>query len=139
MSRYFIVSDAESIALHATLAIAAAPGRQVKIRDIAATYQFSEAHLAKVLNRLVKAGMLRATRGPSGGYQLAKPAEDITLFDIYRSIEGDLNGSRCMFRIDACEGMACPLGTFFDRISREIDDRLKTTRIADLLKKEPPV
>ncbi len=135
MSGYFIVSDAEAIALHAILSIASAPGRQVKIRDIARTYHFSEAHLAKVLNRLVKAGILHAIRGPSGGYHLAKAAKDITLHEIYRSIEGDLNGNRCMFRIPACEGRQCPLGTFFDRISREIDDKLKQTHVSDIIPK----
>ena len=133
MSGYFIVSNAESIALHAILSIASSPDRQVKIRDIAREYHFSEAHLAKVLNRLVKAGILRATRGPSGGYRLARAAQDITLYEIYCSIEGELNGSRCMFRIPSCQGCRCPLGTFFDRISREIDEKLKQTRVSDII------
>ncbi|MFC1511731.1 RrF2 family transcriptional regulator [Candidatus Latescibacterota bacterium] len=132
MADFFMVSDAGSLALHAVIMIAARSDRPVKIRDIASVFTFSEAHLAKVLSRLVRAGIVTATRGPSGGYRLAKRADDITLHDIYRAVEGEMSQNRCMFRISVCDGSGCPLGTFFNRLSREVEEKLKQTHLSDI-------
>ena len=132
MADYFKVSDAGSLALHAMVMIAAKPSEPLKIREIALTYTFSEAHLAKVLARLVRAGLITATRGPSGGYRLAKPADDISLDDIYRAIEGEGPQNRCMFRIPTCDGSGCPLGAFFERVSREVESKLKQTHLSEV-------
>ncbi len=132
MSSFFSVSDAESLAMHAVIMMGSHEDRPVKIRDIAAEFKFSEAHLAKVLNRLLRAGIVTATRGPAGGYCLARPAGEITLFDVYRAIEGDGVSNPCMFRIPVCDGTGCSLEHFFDRISKEVENKLKQTRLSDI-------
>ena len=133
MKGYFAVSDASSIALHATVMIARNSDRPIKIREIAQTFSISEAHLAKVLGKLLRAGIVAATRGPTGGYRLARPPEDITLYDIHSAIEGVYRGgSRCMFRMPLCDGTGCPLGLMFSRMSEEIETALKKTKKAIL-------
>jgi len=132
MSNYFSVSDAESLALHAMIMIANNPDRPVRIRDISAAFGFSEAHLAKVLNRLTRGGLVVATRGPSGGYRLGKPSEQITLLDIYRVIEGETPRNPCMFRITPCDGSTCALGAFFNTLSDQVERKLQTTRLSDI-------
>ena len=132
MARYFHFSEAGSIAMHAMILIALEKGRRLRIRDIAGAFGFSEAHLAKVLNRLVRAGLITATRGPSGGYVLARPAGSITLKEVYDSIEIRTNEARCMFSIQKCEGQGCMLGSFFARKSREVDDHLAGITLTDI-------
>ena len=112
--------------------IANGGGRPVRIKDVSASFGFSEAHLAKVLGRLVKSGLVIATRGPSGGYRLAKSAGDISLLDIYRSIEGEPSSNPCMFRIPLCDGTGCALGAFFGDISRQVAGKLASTSLADI-------
>jgi Rrf2 family protein len=132
MSRYFHFSEAGSIAMHAMILIALEKERRLRIRDIADAFGFSEAHLAKVLNRLVRAGLIFATRGPSGGYDLARPAGEISLKDVYEAIEGRPDENRCMFSMQKCDGTGCPLGGFFGEKSREIDERFARITLADV-------
>ncbi len=132
MVRYFHFSEAGSIAMHAMILIALEKQRRLRIHDIAEAFGFSEAHLAKVLNRLVRAGMINATRGPSGGYDLARHAGEITLKDVYEAIEGQPEENRCMFSIRKCKGDGCPLGGFFGEKSREIDEQLAGITLADV-------
>jgi Rrf2 family protein len=47
-------------------------------------------YLLKVLQQLVRAGVLRSKRGPHGGFSLARPAEDITLLQIVEAVDGPL-------------------------------------------------
>jgi Rrf2 family protein len=86
MSNLFKVSEAASLALHAMLHIVANPNRPVSTREIASGMHASEAHLAKVLQRLARVGLARSTRGPKGGFVLGRPAETITLLDVYEAI-----------------------------------------------------
>jgi Rrf2 family protein len=56
--------------------------------QLATYFDVPAAYLAKQLQSLVKAGVLRATTGPRGGFRLARPADDITLLDIVDAIDG---------------------------------------------------
>ena len=132
MSNYFKISEASSIALHAMLFISNNPKRLVRIREIASFFSVSEAHLAKILNRLVKEGFIIATRGPSGGYKLNKPAEEISLKEIYEVIEGNLHENRCMFSIPICDGKGCSLGVFFTEKSQQVEEKLSKTKLSDI-------
>ena len=84
------ISEAASIALHTMAYLARNKDRMVSTHEIAGAMGLSENHLAKVRQRLVKAGLVEAQRGPSGGFMLSRPAEDITLLEVYEAIEGPL-------------------------------------------------
>lgn len=131
MSSIFRVSDAASLALHATAFLAARPGRPVPVKEIAAFLHASEAHLMKVLQRLAKSGLVRATRGPAGGYELAKRAEKITLKQIYEAIEGPLRTTTCLFGRPVCKG-ECILGDLLEGVDKKVSDRLAHTTISDV-------
>jgi Rrf2 family nitric oxide-sensitive transcriptional repressor len=57
------MSDAASLALHGMVILAEAPERRVSARAIASELDASEAHLAKVLQRLARAGLVESVRG----------------------------------------------------------------------------
>ena len=132
MSHYYKISEAGSIALHAMIMLSMNPNRLVRIREIAGAFNVSEAHLAKVLNRLVKDGLVIATRGPAGGYKLNKPAKGISLKEIYETIEGKLQENRCLFGIPICDGTECTIGDFFTQISQQIEEELSRTKLSDI-------
>ena len=132
MGNFFAVSEAGSLAIHSMIMIANEEGVPVRIKDVAGAFGFSEAHLAKVLGRLVKSGIISATRGPSGGYRLAKSPGDISLLDILRAIEGEPSRNPCMFRIPLCDGAGCALGSFFKGLSHQVSEKLATTSLADI-------
>ena len=132
MTHYFKASDAGSIAIHAMAFLAGNGDRLVRIKEIAGTFGVSQAHLAKVLNRLVHAGFVTASRGPMGGYRLDRPADSITLKDIFTAIDGILDDNCCMFSVPLCDSKGCVLGDFFDTQSKRIDNKLIRTKLSDV-------
>ena len=75
------------LALCSVLEAARDPGRAVSGAEIAERYGASVHHLAKVLRRLVQAGMLEATPGVGGGYRFIGNAKRLTLMDIISLFE----------------------------------------------------
>jgi Rrf2 family protein len=76
-------------ALHcAWLLTFAREGDAVPARRLAEFYDLPEAYLAKLLKALVRAGLLRATSGPRGGFRLARPPEAITVGEVVEAVEG---------------------------------------------------
>jgi len=75
------------LALYSMLEFAADPGRQRSAAEIAGKYGASPHHLAKVLRRLGRAGLLRAARGAGGGYRFAANAKRTTLMDVIALFE----------------------------------------------------
>ncbi len=88
MNPIFGFSEAANIGMHAMVMLACSDGRGLNLPELARLLSASEAHLAKVMQRLRKTGLITATRGPGGGYKLAREPEDITLLNIYHAIEG---------------------------------------------------
>lgn len=62
--------------------------KTIGIKQIAELNKITETYLSKVFAKLRKAGIVRATPGIKGGYQLARQAEDISFWDIIEAIEG---------------------------------------------------
>jgi Rrf2 family transcriptional regulator, nitric oxide-sensitive transcriptional repressor len=82
---------------------AAAGDRLITIEETAKTYNISRAHLRKIVNVLTRAGYIKAVRGRSGGFTLAKPPHAINLGELVRTTEPDFElvecfatGSRCI-------------------------------------------
>ena len=78
-------------AVRATLELAAAPdGEPVKGEQLAESQDIPLQFLEHILLELKHARLVRAKRGARGGYWLAKPADDITIADVIRAVEGPL-------------------------------------------------
>jgi len=90
------VSAKVDYALQAVIEIAHSSNRDqlISAEDIAGKHQIPEKFLEGILTTLRKAGLINSFRGPSGGYQLAKPAEQITIADVIRTIDGPLAAVR---------------------------------------------
>jgi Rrf2 family protein len=134
MSGIVKLSEAASIALHAMtlLASESEPGRHVTVKDLASRLPVSEAHLAKVMQRLVKAGLVASVRGPGGGFTLRVDPTATTLLQIYEAIEGKLEVAECLFpeRPQACD--ACILDDALAEANRIVHARLARTCLAAL-------
>jgi len=103
-------SEAFVLGLHASSLIADKKGEKVSVSYIADELKGSLAHLQKVLQRLVKAGVVQSTRGPKGGYVLAQEPGDIRLLDIYEAIDGKMQCCNCLFDAPVCSRAGCILG-----------------------------
>ena len=62
--------------------------KHIGIRQIAELHGITESYLSKVFTKLRKAGLVRSISGVKGGYELARPAEDVSFWDIIVAVEG---------------------------------------------------
>lgn len=106
------------LALYSALEFAADPARQISAAQIAAKYRVSTHHLAKVLRKLGRAGLLHAARGAGGGYRFAGNPKRITLMDVIELFE-DIGTPRT--RSPREEERA------LDEILAEVDETAKAT------------
>ena len=82
-------------ALRAAIELAASgDGGHVTAEQLAKAQQIPGKFLEAILTQLRRAGLVRSQRGPDGGFWLARPAEEISLADIIRAIDGQLLGVR---------------------------------------------
>ena len=88
--------------------------------------------MAKVLNQLAREGLVKGSRGPKGGYRLGRAADEITLKEVYRAIEGPFELSRCMFGIPICDGSGCVLGDFFGEMSGKVEAMMASTTVSQI-------
>ena len=72
------------------LAAAESSGRPVKGEQLAFLQDIPQNFLENILTELRRAGIVRSRRGADGGYQLARPAADVTVADVLRAVEGPL-------------------------------------------------
>jgi Rrf2 family protein len=81
-------------ALRAAAELTVAGNHPVTAVQLAEAQQIPPKFLENILGQLRRSGLIRSQRGPEGGYWLAKPADQISLADIIRVIDGPLLGVR---------------------------------------------
>jgi Rrf2 family protein len=124
------IRDSTSIALHAMVIIAEHKDNPITTHDIAEEMIVSEAHLSKVLQRLVKEDLILSSRGPHGGFRLAKDPEEICLMDVYIAIEGPLPVDHCLFHSRSCTREYCIMGGVMEKVNNIIRDYLRGTKLS---------
>jgi Rrf2 family transcriptional regulator, iron-sulfur cluster assembly transcription factor len=105
--------------------------------EIAEARELSHQLIAKVLTLLSRFGIVEGTRGPSGGYRLARPAAEITLFDVVRVFEDPDERVMCPFGPNWCgHGSPCPLHDKFIEMHQSAIDRLTAETFAQFEKSD---
>ncbi|MGD0900105.1 MAG: Rrf2 family transcriptional regulator [Thermoguttaceae bacterium] len=132
VSSLVTMSEAVSLALHAMALLATQEGHRFTNQAIAERLQASGHHLAKVMHRLVKAGLVDSSRGPLGGFDLNVPAEEIKLLQIYEAVEGPISSYGCPLSRPACQGRNCVLSDLVRVVHQQIRDYLARTDLAEL-------
>lgn len=131
------VSARFTIAVHTLLMIAYFPGVRVTSEMVAASVGTNPVVIRTVYGKLKQAGLLSVQRG-TGGTELAKSPDDITLWDVYRAVEGDdVDG---MLRFSDDLSGACPIGgsirelllIHFRQAVEALKERLSETTIEEL-------
>lgn len=96
--------------------------------DIAKARKLPRPFVAKILTTLGRAGLVSATRGPGGGFTLAKPPEDISFWDVAHLFERAEQETLCPFGRDHCETSApCAIQQEIDRHIQGLKNYLMRT------------
>jgi len=106
-------------------------------KDVAEAYGIPQEALAKILQRLVKAGLLHSQHGTNGGYTLARDAANITAFEVIRAIDGPLFITSCVTVRGECEQTdRCTIREPLRRVNDSIEGVLRRIKISEM--KEDP-
>lgn len=124
MSKVFSLSEAASIAIHGVILIAQQK-EGMNVIQIAERTNTSKHHVAKVMQRLVKAGYLISHRGPSGGFILKKESSTISFLDIYETIEGPIELSSCPMDKTVCPFDKCIMNNVTSKMTIDFKNYLK--------------
>jgi Rrf2 family nitric oxide-sensitive transcriptional repressor len=121
-------------ALRTLLVAAMRDGQLVTVQEVADSFGISKAHLVKCVHQLGVWGYLDNVRGRSGGFRLARPAQDITIGEIIRKTEDDLDLVECFDAVtNTCPLIGlCGLGKVFKQACRAFLDVLDSVTIADI-------
>ena len=108
-------------------------GELCLVDEIAEAEGIPRSFTSKILGDLVRAGMLTSSRGPGGGYALARDPNVVSLLDIVEIIDGARQVDRCAVGLDACNETApCPLHDKFAPLRRSIRAYLEGTSLAEM-------
>ena len=126
------LSTTTGYAIRALSCLGPPDGPPMLVKDIAAQSDVSNFYLAKIISRLSEAGLVKSKRGYTGGVQLARPAEQISLLEVSRAIEGEEWTENCLLGMAQCsDERACPLHHFWKNTRCEIRKNLAETSLKD--------
>ena len=110
-------------------------GRPMSLREIAANQQISPKYLEQMVTALRVAGLVRSIRGAEGGYRLARPADQITVWDIYAALDVATNPVHC--DQPPCKRLKiCAAQKVWAEMSHAIETVLKSHDLAQLAQTE---
>jgi Rrf2 family protein len=127
-------------ALRAAIELAAAENGHVTAEQLAKAQRIPGKFLEAILTQLRRAGLVRSQRGPDGGFWLARPADEISLADIIRAIDGplvDVRGERP--EKVGYSGAAEPLQTVWIALRANERAILEEVTLAHLVSRDLPV
>ena len=108
-------------------------GRYAMVKDIGPKCNAPPKFLAQILQRLARKGILRSGKGPTGGFALRRPAEDISLLELVDAIDGLSEYKRCPGGMAECNDEAqCGMHESWKELRSRILDYMEDTSILDL-------
>ena len=114
------------------LAERAADGSQ-SAKDVSDAYGIPPEALAKILQRLAKAGLLQSQHGTNGGYTLARPAHTISAFEVIKAIDGPLFITSCITVRGECgQSDRCNIREPLRKVNESIEAVLKRIKISHM-------
>ncbi len=132
MANIINFSDAASIGLHSMILIAKSD-KPLNAIQLSERLGNSKHHIGKVLQRLVKDGLLLSYRGPTGGFSIAVNPEEVSLYDVYRSIEGKSNVKLCSPDAHICPVDKCIREKLIKRLSDEFVTFMDSQKLSEYL------
>ena len=128
-----MLSQASKYALRAAIYLAERPGANHLSREIAEALSVPAQYLAKILQDLVRAGLLVSAKGRGGGFRLALPADRIRLIQVVRAIEGERYAQGCVLGLPSCsDEEPCALHSVWKQTRSEFLQALENTPLIDL-------
>ena len=112
-------------------------------KDVADAFGIPPEALAKILQRLTKAGLLHSQHGINGGYTLARAAHTISAFEVIQAIDGPLFITSCVTTRGECDQTdRCNIREPLRKVNESIEavlQRIKISHMREEAETEPAV
>lgn len=121
-------------AVRAILYLAMQPeGKLSLISEIAEAQEVPRSYLSKIMQQLSRLGLVKSRRGAKGGFELARPATEITLRETIEAIEGPINLNVCLIRPGECHrDVTCPVHPVWKEAQEKLFEVLDGKTMAEL-------
>ncbi len=131
-------SQTVEYAMRAILALAAGNGKPMTTKQIAETMKVPRSYLSKVLQSLVRGGLVYSTRGLKGGFVLVKDPSEISMLAIVNSVNPMKRIESCPLDVDSHSSDLCPLHSRLDQAMAMVEEAFSSTTLAEILSEENP-
>jgi Rrf2 family protein len=106
-----------------------------KSHEIATSMQIPEQYLPRILADLVRSGLISATAGRDGGYELRRPPSQICLLDVVDAAEGAIELHECVLRGTPCgEDGTCAVHDAWSKAQEALLRQLRRTTFAEIVR-----
>jgi Rrf2 family protein len=129
-------SQTVEYSLRSAVALAQHYGEPCTAMKLSEVTEVPAPYLAKVLQGLVRAGLVTSRRGLHGGFMLAKSPRELTIWDIIQAVEPFQRIRECPLHIQSHRGGLCPLHRRLDDAMEIVESSFRRTTLADLVQAE---
>lgn len=131
-------SQTVEYAMRAMLALASGDGTPMTTRQIATTMKVPQSYLSKVLQALVRGGLVFSSRGLKGGFVLARTPDQISLLEIQNSVNPIQRIRSCPLDVGGHKSELCPLHSRLDHAMAMVEGAFASTSLAEILSEKNP-
>ncbi|MFU8813322.1 MAG: RrF2 family transcriptional regulator [Balneolaceae bacterium] len=106
----------------------------VELKVIAKEQDIPRHFLSKILQQLVKNGLLYSMKGPTGGFRLSKPPEKIYLIKIIEAIDGLAVFNKCGIGFKQCnDSKPCPIHDDYKKVRAQVENLFRSKNLQNLV------
>ncbi len=128
-----MLSQTVEYALRAVVYLAGQVPQPRTTDEVATATKVPRAYLSKILQGLVRAGLVHAKRGIGGGITLAKPPEELTILEVVDAVEPIRRIEACPLGLKSHGIRLCPLHRRLDNALAAVEDAFRGTTLAEVL------
>lgn len=133
-----MISKTAEYALRATVWLSQAPDRPASADRLAEVTKVPRRYLHKVVQDLVRGGLVRSQPGPGGGYSLNRKPDEITILDVVNAVAPLERITRCPLGLTSHKKL-CPLHRELDNVYANAEKALARVTLADLQRSTSPI
>lgn len=126
MSHLFSISEAGLIAIHGMILLVKTKS-PLSVNRMSEELDYSRHHVAKVFQGLVRMNLVKSTRGPQGGFRLAKSPDKISMLNIFEAVEGKFEvPEKCPFDKKICAFHDCIFDNYLIDAANEFKEFMES-------------
>jgi Rrf2 family iron-sulfur cluster assembly transcriptional regulator len=108
----------------------------VTLADISERQKISLSYLEQLFGKLRRQGLVASTRGPGGGYQVARATDTVSVADIIRAVDEPIDATQCGGRENCRDERKCITHDLWQSLNEHIFDYLSSVTLAELVAKQ---